>query len=204
MQIHNCQLRFLVAITLLSSPLASNGQHTSAIKAHTFRVIGGLYTIGFEHSLNEHLSAELSLQGGEYIDFRPNRFEDYQARGIGGIGAIRYYPFTKRASAPGGFFGYAALRYVSFEETFHYIASGDRYELGGNIINAGLGIGYKFVYRRIGLEAFIGWGAGRLKSDDAEYRNRIPKFFQSSIEEQEHFPQLDVALCYMFTAIQKR
>jgi len=112
-------------------------------------------------------------------------------------------PFTKKAVAPRGFFGYAALRYVDFNEAFLYVASGERYEVGGYIANVGLGIGYKFVYRRLGLEAFVGWGAGRLKSHDDEYRNNIPEFHRMSIGEQEHFPQLDVALCYMFSPFSK-
>lgn len=206
MSIYYNKLRWTLTIAALalSSPSVTYGQHTSAVKAHTFRVIGGLYTVGFEQALNEHLSVELSVQGGDYIYMRLNRFDEYEASGIGTIGAIRYFPFTKRASAPRGFFGYTALRYIKFNEKFRYIASGDRYEAGGNIVNAGLGIGYKFVYRRVGLEAFIGWGAGRLKREDSVSRNQIPMFYQNSIKEQVHFPQLDVALCYMFTAFHKR
>lgn len=188
-----------VLVLVLSSPLPTTGQHTSALKVHTFRAIDGLFTIGYEQVLNKRVSVELSLQGGRYIDFRPNRLEDYEVRGIGAIGAFRYFPVSKNISAPRGFFTYAALRYVYLNETFLYTASRTQYEVGGNLVNVGLGIGYKFAYRRLGLEAFVGWGTGRLKSIDDEYRNNIPEYYQSSIEEQEHFPQLDVAICYMLS-----
>jgi hypothetical protein len=198
------QLRWTIVITLaaLVSPLTSVGQHTAALKVHMFWTINGLYTVGFEQVLSRHVSADLTVQAGHYIDVRPNRWEDYEVSGMGVVGALRYFPFTK-AIAPRGFFGYTGLRYVDFNEAFLYTASGEHYEVGGNIVNIGLGIGYKFVYRRVGLEAFVGWGAGRLKSNDEEYRNNIPKWPRESIAEQEHFPQLDVALCYMFTPFPK-
>jgi hypothetical protein len=195
------QFALVVAIKLLMvfSPVLSHGQHTAAFKVHTFRTIDGLYTIGYEQAFNRSVSAELSLQGGHYINVHPNRSEDYEVTGLGAIGAVRYYPFSNRLGAPRGFFGYAAFRYVDCTETFVSTTSGDRYRVGGNIINAGLGVGYKYTYRRIGLEAFVGWGVGRLKSDDDDYRNSIPEFHRASIEDQAHFPQLDLALCYMFS-----
>ena len=205
MPIRNHYLPWTIAITVLilstSSPGA--GQHTAALKAHTFRALDGLFTIGYEQALHERVSVELSLQGGHYINFRPNRWEDYEVRGIGAIGAFRYFPVTKNIGAPRGFFTYAALRYVYLNETFCYTASRTKYEVGGNLVNVGLGIGYKVAYRRMGLEAFVGWGTGRLKSIDDAYRNNIPEYFQSSIEEQEHFPQLDVAICYMLSPFSK-
>ena len=205
MSIRYYKLRWTIAIIvlILSSQSPSHGQHTAALKAHSLRTIDGLYTIGYEQAFTKHLSAELSLQGGYYVDVRPNRWEDYEVNGIGVIGALRYYPVTKKAVAPRGFFGYVALRYIDFNEAFLYTTSREYYEIGGNIVNAGLGIGYKFVYRRLGLEAFVGWGAGRLKSDDDEYRNNVPEYYRMGIEEQEHFPQLDVALCYMFSPFSK-
>ncbi len=198
------RLAVIIAVLILSVAFPGRGQYTAALKAHTFRTIDGLYTISYEQAFNNCVSAELSFQGGDYIDVRPNRLEDYEVTGIGAIGALRYYPFTKKFFAPRGFFGYAALRYIDFTETFLYTASGDEYKVGGDIINAGLGIGYKFVYRRLGLEAFVGWGAGRVKSDDDEYRDNIPEFHRNSIEEQAHFPQLDLALCYMFSPFSKK
>ena len=184
-------------LTMVSIPFAGFGQYTGALKVHTFRAIHGLYTIGYEQAFNKHVSAELSLQGGHYIDIRPNRLEDFEVTGIGAIGALRYYPFTKKTVAPRGFFGYTALRYVAIQEAFLFTASGETYKVGGNILNVGLGIGYKFAYRRVGLEAFVGWGAGRMKSDDDAYRNNIPEYYRTTILEEEHFPQLDIALCYM-------
>ena len=196
-------LAVLITILTVCGPFASNGQHTAALKVHTFRMIDGVYTIGYEQAFNKRLSAELSLQGGRYIDFRPNRLEDYEVTGIGAIGSLRYYPLTKKVAAPRGFFGFAAVRWVGFSEVFLYTASNDEYKVRGDLVNAGAGIGYKYAYRRLGLEAFVGWGVGRLKSDDEEYRNNIPEYFRASIGEQEHFPQLDVALCYMFSPFQK-
>lgn len=94
------------------------------------------------------------------------------------------------ASAPRGFFGYGALRYIDLTEAFLYTASGDHYKVGGNMINAGLGVGYKYVYHRVGLEAFIGWGIGRLNSDDDEYRNNIPEFYRQGVESRNIFLSL--------------
>lgn len=201
-----CQfpLAVLITVLILSNPFASCGQYSAALKAHTFRTIDGLYTLSYEQAFNKRVSAEFSLQGGHYIDVRPNRLEDYEVTGIGAIGALRYYPFTKKVAAPRGFFGYAALRWVDITEVFLYTASGDQYKVGGDLINAGIGIGYKYVYHRLGLEAFVGWGVGRVKSDDDEYRNHIPEFHRASIEEQEHFPQLDIALCYMFSPFSRK
>lgn len=203
MSIRSYQLPWAIpiAVLILSSPFPSAGQHTAALKAHIFWTIHGLYTVGYEQALNKRLSAELSVQAGHYIDVRPNRWEDYEVTGLGVVGVMRYYPFTKKAVAPRGFFGYAAVRYVDFNEAFLYVASGQRYEAGGNIVNVGGGIGYKFAYRRVGLEAFVGWGAGRLKRHDDG--KEIPEFHRLSIEEQAHFPQLDVALCYMFSPFSK-
>jgi hypothetical protein len=205
MSIRNHHLSWMIAITvlILSSCSPSAGQHTAALKMHTFRAPDGLFTIGYEQALNERVSVELSLQGGHYVDFQPNRWEDYEVRGIGAIGAFRYFPVSKNIGAPRGFFTYAALRYIYLNETFRYTASQTKYEVGGNLVNAGLGIGYKVAYRRLGLEAFVGWGIGQLRSVDDAYRNNIPEFFQSSIEEQEHFPQLDVAICYMLSPSSK-
>ena len=201
MSLHDYKIQSVttIAMLILSAAMHSFGQHTAALKAHTFRTMDGLFTIGYEQAFSKHLSAELSLQGGYYINIRPNRLEDYTVKGIAALGALRYYPFSKAAGAPRGFFGYAALRHVSFNEDFFYIASGDNYEVGGTIMNIGLGAGYKFAYRRLGLEAFVGWGSGRLKSQNEAYRTNIPAYYRSAIGEQEHFPQLDVALCYMFS-----
>jgi hypothetical protein len=192
------QTIIIIALFILLNPFLSLGQYTSSIKAHTFRIPDGLYTVSFEHAFNKHLSYEVALQGGDYIDVQLTQFEKYKVTGLGAIGSLRYYPFTKKRVAPYGFFGYFAFRYVKFTEEFHDTLFNYDYEVGGDIVNAGLGIGYKFVYRRVGLEAYVGWGAGKLKSDDNAYRQNIPAFHQSSIEEQEHFPQLDVAVCYMF------
>ena len=68
------------------------------------------------------------------------------------------------------------------------------------MINLGGGIGYKLAYRRIGLEAFVGWGAGHIWSEDDEYHWNIPEFYRRSMEwAEENFGQLDVALCYMIS-----
>jgi hypothetical protein len=206
MSIRYVQLRWTFAVTalILLNSLPSRGQHTAALKAPAFRTIEGLFTIAYEQALSKHLSADLSLQGGNYIKERLNRFEEFNVSGIGAIGALRYYPFAKKVFAPRGFFGYAAMRYIRFRESFLYVTSGDRFTVGGNIINAGAGIGYKFTYHRIGLEAFVGWGVGRVRSDDDQYRSNIPEFYRSSIEWAEgDFPQLDVALCYMFSPFSK-
>ena len=103
-------LAVLITILIVSAPFASHGQHTAGLKVHTFRMIDGLYTIGYEQAFSKRVSAELSLQGGRYIDVRPNPWEDYEVTGIGAIGSLRYYPFTKKVAAPRGFFGFAALR----------------------------------------------------------------------------------------------
>jgi hypothetical protein len=200
---HPSQLVLVIMLVILSNPIPTSGQHKAALKLHTFRTFEGLLTVGYEQAINNHISAELSLQGGYYLNECPNRLEDYKVSGISAIAALRYYPFTKTAVSPRGFFAYPAFRYIDFRETFTYTATHLQYSVGGNILSVGLGVGYKFVYRRVGLEAFVGWGAGKLNSDDPEYRNNIPKFFRSSIEEQEHFPQLDVALCYMIGPISK-
>ena len=137
------------------------------------------------------------MQGGHYINFQPNKSEHYDVTGMGAIGALRLYPFTKTLIAPRGFFAYTAFRYINLTERFVYTLLGDQYKVGGDMINAGFGVGYKIVYHRLGLEAFVGWGVGRLRSDDDVYRNNIPEYYRNSITEQEHFPQLDVAVCYM-------
>lgn len=206
MSIHYYQIRWIFAITalILSGPSPSLGQHRAALKAPTFRTVDGLVAIAFEQAFSKHVSADLSLQGGYYINVRPNRAEDYEVKGLGAIGALRYYPFTKRAVAPRGFFAYAAVRYVGFSEAFLYTGSGDRYKVGGELINVGSGVGYKLVYRRVGIEAFVGWGAGKVRSDDDEYRRHIPEYYRGSLQAEEgHFPQLDVALCYMFSPFSK-
>lgn len=172
-------------------------QQRAAIKLQTFRLLSGLYTIGYEHALSQHISLQFSMEAGKYINMRPNRWNNYVVRGVGAIGSFRYYPFIKKRRAPEGFFSYFASRYVDFNEHYLNSASTIPYEVKGSLLNAGLGVGYKLVHRRLGLEAFVGWGIGRLRSDDEQYRNNIPQFFRSSIEEQKHFPQLDVALCYM-------
>lgn len=196
-------LAVLITTLIMPIPFAGSGQHTAALKAHTFRTVDGLFTIGYEQAFNKRVSAELSLQGGRYIDFHPNRWEDYEVTGIGAIGSLRYYLFPEKVAAPRGFFGYVAVRWVGFTEAFLYTASGDRYNVKGDLVNAGVGMGYKYAYRRLGLEAFVGWGVGRLKSDDDEYRNNIPEVYRASIGEQTHFPQLDVALCYMISPFSK-
>jgi hypothetical protein len=204
MRTNNFRWAIAIMILVFSSPFISHGQHNAALKAHIFWTIYGLYTVAYEQAFNNHLTAELTLQGGSYIDVHPTRFEDYEVNGIGAVAALRYYPFTKKAVAPAGFFAYGALRYVDFNEEFLLTASNDHYKVGGNLVNAGLGVGYKFVYRRFGLEGFVGWGTGRLKSDDDEYRStNIPEVHQSSIEQQKHFPQFDFALCYMISAFGK-
>ena len=211
--VHHTSVRFIEDLTkslrgeaavlmlCVCSVTISAGQHTAALKAHTVRTGQGLFTIGYEQAFNKHFSAELCLQGGYYINIRPNKLEDYEATGVAVIGALRYYPFAKAVIAPRGFFGYTALRYVRFHEDFHYLTTGISYEVGGTIKNIGVGIGYKFAYRRLGLEAFVGWGAGSLKSSDEAQRNNIPPYFRDAIAEQEHFPLLDVALCYMLSPL---
>lgn len=188
----------IITVLFLSSPFSSRSQYNSAIKVHTFRVIDGLYTVSYERAFRRNLSAEIALQGGHYIDARLNRFEDFEVTGVGALGSLRHYLFTKKHPAPRGFFAYVAMRYFQFNEVYRNAAWGDHYEVGGKIINGGAGIGYKYLYRRFGIEAFVGWGVGRLKSDDEAYRKIIPGFYRACIEEQTHFPQLDVAVGYLF------
>jgi hypothetical protein len=204
MQASQYNLTAVITIVMLSIAYQGYSQHKAALKIHTFRILDGLYTISYEEAFNKHISAELALQAGDYADMHPNRFEYYRAAGIGIIGAFRYYPFTKKTSAPHGFFGYTAFRFVDFNESYFNSANNARYKVGGKLLNIGLGIGYKYAYRRIGLEGFIGWGAGKLISDDDELLQRLPYFFHGAMEEQRHFPQLDVAICYMFSPFSKQ
>jgi hypothetical protein len=196
--VYQFQLPVIMAL-VLAGALPGHSQHTAALKVEAFQTIYGLYNMGFEQAFNNHLSAAFSVQGGNYINTRLTPRESYSVSGFGAVGAIRYYPFTRNVVAPRGFFGFGALRYTDFAETYINSAAGNRYKVGGNIINAGAGVGYKFAYRRIGVEAFIRWGTGRLKSEDDEYRNNIPEFHRKSIEEQWRFPHIDFALCYMFS-----
>jgi hypothetical protein len=194
----------MAALLTVSDSSISYGQHRAVLKAHVFQSIRGLYTVSFEHAFTKHISTDLSIQGGHYINVRPNRFEDYEVTGIAAIAALRYYPFTKKVFAPQGFFTYGAVRYVDFTETFIFLASGDEFKVGGTMVNAALGIGYKYVYRRVGLEAYVGWGAGWLTSDDKQYRENIPDFHRKSFEHQNNFAHLDFALCYMLSSVQQR
>jgi hypothetical protein len=188
-----------LAILIVAIPFLCAGQYRAALKVQTFRVLDGLYSISYEQAFNKHISLDFMLQGGHYVNMRPNLVEEYKASGVGAVGSFRYYPFTKKVGAPQGFFGYGALRYITFNEEYRNTSSQAKHNGEGNIINAGLGVGYKFVYRRVGAEAFVGWGTGRIKRAKADPgNNNFPLFFRRSIEEQEHFPQLDVALCYMF------
>jgi hypothetical protein len=201
MKVLTCRPGLIVIALLIfvSSSTPGWSQHTTAVKIHTFRSIDRLFTVSLEQAFTKHLSAELSVQGGYYVNVRPTRFEENKVYGIGGIGSLRYYPFTKKHSAPRGFFAFMNVRYIDFTELYRNSLYGQEFRVGGNMINAGAGAGYKFIYRRIGLDGFVGWGAGRQRSDDDEYRQNIPTFFQSAMEEQRHFPQLDIAICYMFS-----
>jgi hypothetical protein len=194
-------LRFLSTLAALVLPFhCGYAQHNAAIKVQTFRAIEGLYTLGFEHAINHHFSGQISMEFGSYIKMRPTRHEDYKATGLGVIGALRYFPFTKKMTAPRGFFAYAAFRTVRFHDT--YVSTGGSSDGRGNIRNVGGGAGYKFVYRRLGVEGFVGWGAGTLRRDDSSAT--LPAFFPTSMNEQKHFPQLDIALCYMLTPFKKK
>lgn len=187
-----------MAVVFLTSFGQTSAQHNSALKFNTFRVPDALFTMAIEHAFSNHFSAELSIQGGRYMFSQPTRVEKYRVLGKGVIGAMRYYPFTKKRTAPNGFFAFGAIRYVDFKESYTSTVLG-HFEVGAKLVNIGGGAGYKYSYRRIGAEAFIGWGAGTLKSDDTNYRQSIPEFFQAAIEEQKHFPMLDVAICYMMS-----
>jgi hypothetical protein len=196
------QIQFVSVLALVAISFHSSAQHNAAIKAQTFRVFDGLYTASFEQAVGKRFSAQVSLEFGDYVRMRLTRYDDYEAKGLGVIGAFRYYPFTKKFAAPQGFFTYAAFRTIRFhDEYIHAAGSISRSEGNGKILNIGGGIGYKFVYHRFGLEGFVGWGAGRMRRDqDAS----MPEFYRGSLSEQRHFPQLDIALCYMLTTFAKK
>jgi hypothetical protein len=194
------QARFFITLALIVvASYYSSAQHNAAIKAQTFRVPDGLYTFSFEQALNKHFAFQLSLECGSYIKMRPNQSTNYKAKGLGVIGALRYYPFTQKFVAPQGFFTYAAFRNIRFNDRYIDSTNGiASYDGGGNVLSIGGGVGYKVVYHRLGIEGFVGWGAGRLMRDDNP--SAMPEFFRTSMSEQKHFPQLDVALCYMLTS----
>ena len=188
----------LLLVFVITFSSSCKAQHSSAIKVHVLEATWGMFTVTYERAFSNRISAQLSLQGGRYSKFQPNRNEKFEVPGVGAVGAVRYFPFTGKVGAPAGFFSYCALRYMNYTEIYVYIPTNTRYEAGGQMYNAGLGIGYKLAYRRVALETFIGWGVGKKVNEDKEYRNSIPKFFFGAIEEQKHFPQLDFALCYLF------
>jgi hypothetical protein len=194
------QARFFLTLAIIVVTSSKGfSQQNAAIKLQTFRVLDGLYTLSFEQAVGKHFSGQFSLEYGSYIKMRPNRSEDYKAKGLGAIGALRYYPFTQKLSAPQGFFTYAAFRHIHFHDTYIGSTNGvSRYDGRGNVLSIGGGLGYKFVYHRLGLEGFVGWGAGRMTRDDEG--SSMPEYFRTGMNEQKHFPQLDVALCYMFTS----
>jgi hypothetical protein len=194
------QVRCFITLTIIIvTSYNVSAQHNAAIKAQTFRALDGLYTFSFEQALNKHFSFQLSLECGTYVEMRPNRSTDYKAKGLGAIGALRYYPFTQKFTAPQGFFTYAAFRNISFSDSYIDRTNGIvQYDGGGNVLSIGGGLGYKFVYHRLGIEGFVGWGAGQLMRNDNP--SSMPEFFRTSMSEQQHFPQLDVALCYMLTS----
>ena len=186
-----------LAIVVLTACYSFAQQRTASIKAHTLWVPIGLYTCSFEQAFTKHFSGQLSLEGGTYIKVQPNSHEDYKAKGFAVIGAVRYYPFTKKLAAPQGFFTYAAFRGMRFHDTYTSTNGVGRHEGDGYLLNIGGGLGYKFVYRRQGIEGFIGWGAGGLtRTDNA---SSMPEHYRQSLRDQKHFPQLDLALCYMLS-----
>lgn len=195
------KLRFVTCVIGLLTYHCSPAQHNAALKAQTFRVFNGLYTFSYEQALSKHFSAQVSLETGHYIKMRPNRVEDYEAKGLGLIGAVRYYPLTQKFAAPQGFFTYIAFRNIRFRDTYRATGTVGRYDGSGNVLSMGGGAGYKFVYHRFALEGFIGWGAGKLMRDDEALV--MPQFFRTSMNEEAHFPQLDIAVCYMLTSFSK-
>ncbi|HYC84277.1 MAG TPA: DUF3575 domain-containing protein [Chryseosolibacter sp.] len=190
-----------VFVLTLTSFFYCSAQYNAAIKAPVVGALRRVYSVAFEQAVNKHIAVEITLQGGTYKYMSPTRYEDYAARGKGVVGAFRYYPFTKRNPAPEGFFAYAAVRYIDYNEAYRNDQTGSDSNVGGNVINAGAGIGYKFAYRRLGLESNVGWGIGRLKRD-GEYN--APLFFHGAMEEEEHFPQFEISLCYMLNPFPKK
>ncbi len=187
--------RLLISTAIVFITFYSSAQHNAAVKLQTFRIIDGLYTVSFEQAFNKHFSPQLSIEAGHYINEQLNRYEKYKVSGLGVIGAARYYPFTQKFGAPRGFFAYAAVRHISYRDEYMNSNTPTHFNGHARIINVGGGAGYKFVYRRFGVEGFVGWGAGRLtRKGDV---TGLPEFFQDSMIEYLRFAQLDVAVCYM-------
>jgi len=178
-------------------------QPDAAIKVHVLQPFRGLYAIAFEQAFNRHFSADLAVEFGAYAGpVRPVRNGgQYVARGKGVIGELRYYPFARRKVAPAGFFVAAAFRYVDFTEQYEASPSDPEYEIGGNILNIGITSGYKFTYKRFGIEAFLGMGAGNLYSDDTAYRRSvIPTFYLSVFDDALKFYRGEVAIAYLLSS----
>lgn len=190
-------------MTLLLISTQGIAQHTGALKAHVFQSVQGLYTVAYEQAISERWSVDFSVHTGHYIDSRPTRPEHHEVTGTGAVTQLRYFPFNKKRDAPLGFFAYGALRYADIQERYRNSSTAYDQHVDGKLFNLGFGAGYKLAYRRVGVEAFIGWGLGEVRRDDPAYRSKIPAFFLVAMDEQAHFPQLELALCYMFSPFRR-
>jgi hypothetical protein len=197
MTLPQSMLRSAIAATLTMICHASLAQYTSSLKLHIVETVNRVVTATYERAFHQQLSAQLSFQGGYYSKLRPTRNEELETTGFGAIGAVRYFPFNKKLQAPRGFFTYGALRYLNYTERYWYKPNNVKYEVGGQMYNAALGIGYKIAYKRIGVETFVGWGVGKRISDDEAYRDSVRAFAFNGTEDRKKFAHLEFALCYM-------
>lgn len=158
----------------------------------------GKYSLTIERSFSDKITGRILIESGVYKKMSPTPNDKYRMTGFGVIPEVRYYLFSGKRIAPKGLFAGAAVRYARFEESYNQISQ------NGNIINAGLDLGYKFIYKHFSVEALFGANVGRISTGDKFAEASVPMFYAAVKDDEKKFLRGEILIGYVFPVIAKR
>jgi len=143
--------------------------------------------------------------GTESTGFGGSGKEIYKLTGWGIMPEVRFYPFTKKRTAPYGFFGGLYIRYRKLTERFDGVPDNSGFgnhkihiETSATAFNNGIAIGYKFIYDVLLAEATVGYGAAWGTWENPDERKEIPKFYKTELSGFENALRFEISVGLVF------
>ncbi len=201
--------KLFILIAMLALPFAVVKAQYNAIHFDlvgvTPAIDGGVLRVGYERTFGSKFSARLSFETGVYRKglqtIGPLSEQVYSVEGWGIMPELRFYPFTNNFYAPEGLFAGVHYRYRSVEEKY---TENTNIKTKGIAHNAGLFVGYKYVYNNFGFEALVGMGGATGTYNTPNDRALISDEFRTELNDLNNAARLEVSVSYVFPKVKRK
>ncbi len=143
-----------------------------------------------QKTLNKYFTCGIGFQFGTFALREVTNFNQtfitYEQRAIGLITEFRYYPIQGKKSAPARLFISPYLRTYRVRETCSgsLTINKETIETKSIVLNAGLSIGYQWIYKNFTAEILIGRNLSSVLSEDekrelliSDYKSNLKDFY---------------------------